>query len=85
MNKPRDTKIIRSRYGEKRTIYKFRNHYIIEGESQYIRGGDDFIDFEGGPYLSKRAVVNFFGENVLITNITPMKSKTRFQARCSSL
>jgi hypothetical protein len=42
-----------SRYGQPRLVY--RNgpfEYLIEGESSFIRVGEEFIDFEGGPFIS---------------------------------
>lgn len=44
---------IKSRYGVPRYIEKLNeNAYLIYGNSNYIRSGENFIDYEGGPNIS---------------------------------
>ena len=33
-------------------------HYILWGESRYVRGGHGMIDFEGGPFVSTGEFLN---------------------------
>lgn len=47
-----------SRYGAVRSLSPLGrgtdglNHYIVEGQSRYIRGADGMVDFEGGPFIA---------------------------------
>lgn len=42
-----------SRYGQSRIVYKNGPfEYLIEGESRFYRAGEDFVDLEGGPFVS---------------------------------
>jgi hypothetical protein len=47
-----------SRYGALRSLSPLGrgsdglNHYIVEGDSRYIRGADGMVDFEGGPFIA---------------------------------
>lgn len=51
-----------SRYGQTRTVYKNGNdEYIIEGESNFFRSGDEFVDLEGGPFISKETDLQLYG------------------------
>jgi len=44
----------KSRYNQIRTFYKNgHNEYLIEGESKFFRVGEDYIDLQGGPFVSK--------------------------------
>lgn len=44
---------ITSRDGTPRYIQKLPDgHYKISGESMYMRYGDNFIDYQGGPFIN---------------------------------
>lgn len=41
-----------ARYGLSRHLYKISdNSYIMEGNSNFSRGAEGVVDFEGGPYI----------------------------------
>lgn len=43
-----------SRYNQTRTVYiNSVNEYLIEGESRFYRVGEDYVDLQGGPFISK--------------------------------
>lgn len=51
-----------SRYNQLRTVYKNGyDEYIIEGESAFCRAGEEFVDLEGGPFISKDTDLGLFG------------------------
>jgi len=60
-----------SRYGTSRFLNKISdNLYILTGESHFIRGSEDFIDFEGGPYISVGMnLMDIFGVDEEVTEI----------------
>lgn len=42
-----------SRYGQPRLVYRNGpKEYLIEGESRFYRVGEEFVDLEGGPFVS---------------------------------
>lgn len=55
---------ISARYGLHRSLSPLGlqqdgcRHYILWGESRYVRGGDGMIDFEGGPFVSTGEFLN---------------------------
>jgi hypothetical protein len=43
-----------SRYGQKRTLTKVgEGSYILEGKTNFLRGAEGMVDFEGGPFILK--------------------------------
>jgi len=51
-----------SRYNQLRTVYKNGyDEYIIEGESAFYRAGEEFVDLQGGPFVSKNEGLDLFG------------------------
>jgi hypothetical protein len=51
-----------SRYGVLRTLYRSGpNEYIIEGESGFFRVGEEFVDLQGGPFISLDTPMDMFG------------------------
>jgi len=85
------TEIFENRYGQARTVTEIANDkenhrtYLIEGESNYCRYGSDpdtgvleFIDFEGGPFMSvggrmEHLCDGAFGEIVKVSSIEDSK------------
>jgi len=60
--------VIHSRNGDKRTLLKVSDdQYILSGRSLYHRMGWDkegivqFMDFEGGPFVSIGTPISFYG------------------------
>jgi len=52
----------KSRYGVIRTLTEISdNLYIVEGKSEIMRVSNDFIDFEGGPFLMIGENLSMFG------------------------
>ena len=51
---------VTSRYGHERLIRNIEDRqYILVGKSEFVRAGQDFIDYEGGPFL--RVGDDFYG------------------------
>ena len=51
-----------SRYNQLRTVYKNGyDEYIIEGESAFYRVGEEYVDLQGGPFISKDMDLELFG------------------------
>jgi len=54
----------RSRYGVLRSLSPCGwgddgyRHYIVDGVSAYVRGGEGMIDFEGGPFVHTGEFIN---------------------------
>ena len=49
-----DTHVFFSRYGQKRTLTKVgEGSYILEGKTNFLRGAEGMVDFEGGPFILK--------------------------------
>jgi|GEM_PF-4946654 hypothetical protein len=42
------------------------NNYLIYGNSNYLRFGDDFIDYEGGPFIAKGQPLYGSDERVIV-------------------
>ena len=56
-----------SRYNQPRYVtYLGDDWYQVEGPAEYIRGGDDFFDFEGGPMLMIGEFFDLYSEIVEI-------------------
>ena len=65
---------LKSRYSTPRYFEKVdKNTYLVWGESHYIRGGEGYIDFEGGPFISVGTLMcNFIPlSKDMVTKITP--------------
>lgn len=60
-----------------RTIRYFekvdKNTYLVWGESYYMRGSEDYIDFEGGPFIAIGTPIKEFVKKAkgIITAIEP--------------
>lgn len=52
------------------------NNYLIYGKSNYLRYGDDFIDYEGGPFIQKGQPLYKEDERVVI-DIKPYTCKDK--------
>jgi len=51
-----------STYGQTRTVYKHGNdEYFIEGESSFFRIGEEFVDLQGGPFITKHSDLQLYG------------------------
>ena len=68
---------ILSRYNIPRHIEVFdANNYLIWGNSEYLRYGDDFIDYEGGPFVQKGEQLYKDDERAII-DIKPYTCKSK--------
>lgn len=65
---------LKSRYGEPRFIEKISdNEYLIYGKTNWIRSGDNFVDFESGPFLIVGGIIPT--TDLKITKINRMGNK----------
>lgn len=40
-----------SRYGQPRIVLRDEEDYILEGPSEFLRAGEEFVDLQGGPFI----------------------------------
>lgn len=58
---------MKSRYGQERHLKKIDDDtYIVYGESAFMRGAEDMVDFEGGPMLQVGDDLSIFGHPDLV-------------------
>lgn len=54
----------KSRYGQKRFVRKVDDDtYVMYGESRYFRVGEEFFDFQGGPFIAIGMEASLIGLN----------------------
>jgi len=69
---------ILSRYNIPRHIEVFdANNYLIWGNSEYLRHGDDYVDYEGGPFIQKGQPL-YDGDERIIVDIKPYTCKSKY-------
>jgi hypothetical protein len=84
MNTPTET-VCFNRHGEKRFVRSVdENTYVVYGKSNYFRVGEDFFDFEGGPFISigmSSSILDIDGERK-VKSIKPLECKDQGYAEC---
>lgn len=64
MKSENNTLVEISRYGQKRFIRSVDdNKYVVYGESRYFRVGEEFFDFQGGPFIAIGMAASMLGLN----------------------
>lgn len=77
--------LVESRYGQKRFIRAVDDRtYVIYGESNYFRGGEEFFDFEGGPFISVGMAASMLGldDDRSVVSVKALDCKDEGYAEC---
>ena len=74
-----------SRYGQKRFVRNVdENNFVVYGESSFHRVGEDFFDFQGGPFLMVGMPASMLGidDDRSIVKVTALDCKDEGYAEC---
>jgi len=76
---------IKSRYGQDRFIREVnKNSCIVYGKSRYFRVGEEFFDFEGGPFISIGMPASLLGlkDDRRIVSVKALDCEDKGYAEC---
>jgi len=74
-----------SRYGQKRFIRAVDDKtYVVYGESNYFRCGEEFFDFEGGPFIVIGMAASILGldDDRSVVSVKALDCKDEGYAEC---
>lgn len=74
-----------SRYGQKRFIRPVdEDNYVIYGESKFYRVGEDYFDFQGGPFIFVGMPAKELGiaDDRNVVSVKPLDCKDEGWAEC---
>lgn len=77
--------LVESRYGQKRFVRNVDDKtYVVYGECNYYRVGDDFFDFQGGPFIFVGMSASLLGldDDRSVVSVKPLDCKDEGYAEC---
>lgn len=74
-NKTMKHVIVKYRYGDERTFYEKDGEWFVDlGERIFVRSGEEFVEPNGGPFISKGTKLSRYSSRLPDVEITTIDS-----------